>query len=150
MGRRSMKNNTDIAQITEYLRNFNWTLSRRLKIETTGSTHLTQAQETVLARLRQKPNQTSAEIARIECVSPQAMGAIVATLLTENLIFSSRNPNDGRRRELNLTESGIITIDKVRDLRNDWLYNQLTKKLTPEEQEKVLVSLKILEKIIDN
>jgi DNA-binding MarR family transcriptional regulator len=72
-----------------------------------------------LARLERGGPATSAELARLEQISPQAMGATLAGLEERGLVARSADPSDGRRVVMSVTGSGLDVVRKRRDVRVD-------------------------------
>src|SRR5579862_884509 len=75
---------------------------RKLK-QAPGQDELTLAESSALGRLERNGPATSSDLARVERISPQSMGATVAALLERGLIERSRDPQDGRRIVLSIT-----------------------------------------------
>jgi DNA-binding MarR family transcriptional regulator len=72
-----------------------------------------------LARLERGGPATSAELARLEQISPQAMGATLAGLEERGLVARSADPSDGRRVVMSVTGAGLDVMRKRRDVRVD-------------------------------
>jgi len=72
-----------------------------------------------LARLERGGPATSAELARLEQISPQAMGATLAGLEERGLVARSADPSDGRRVVMSVTGAGLDVVRKRRDVRVD-------------------------------
>jgi DNA-binding MarR family transcriptional regulator len=72
-----------------------------------------------LARLERGGPATSAELARLEQISPQAMGATLAGLEERGLVARSADPSDGRRVVMSVTGTGLDVVRKRRDVRVD-------------------------------
>jgi DNA-binding MarR family transcriptional regulator len=72
-----------------------------------------------LARLERGGPATSAELARLEQISPQAMGATLAGLEGRGLIARSADPSDGRRVVMSVTDAGFDVLRKRRSVRVD-------------------------------
>jgi DNA-binding MarR family transcriptional regulator len=68
-----------------------------------------------LARLERGGPATAAELARVEQISAQSMGATLAALEERGLIGRSADPSDGRRIRLAITPTGRA---KLRDRRS--------------------------------
>ena len=67
---------------------------------------LTSSETSALARLDRTGPTTSTDLARLERISPQSIGATVAALEERGLVTRQADPADGRRAILSLTESG--------------------------------------------
>lgn len=64
------------------------------------------AEVAALTSLKRAGESTSSGLARVEGISPQAMGVTVAALEARGLIARHQDPDDGRRVLLTLTEAG--------------------------------------------
>jgi DNA-binding MarR family transcriptional regulator len=67
---------------------------------------LTMAESSTLSRLERGGPATSSDLARVDRISPQSMGVTVAALEDRGLVWRSRDPQDGRRIVLSITEDG--------------------------------------------
>ncbi|HEY0248000.1 MAG TPA: MarR family transcriptional regulator [Gryllotalpicola sp.] len=103
--------------------------------------------EAVLAWLRRKGRLTKAELARYEQITPQSMGAIVAELVENGWVRKTRDPNDGRRELLALTDAGAAVIIRADAARRSDLVALLATRLTPEDRVLVARGLDVLKKI---
>ena len=90
-------------------------LYRRLKQAT--PTELTLAESSTLSRLERGGPASSSELARYDRISPQSMGVTVAALEDRGLIERDRDPEDGRRIVLSITEAGRQLIHDKRGAR---------------------------------
>ena len=78
----------------------------RRRLRAVGSPgELTFPEVAALARLQRNGPATSAELARIEQISPQSMGATLAGLQERGLVSRSADPDDGRRVVMSVTEA---------------------------------------------
>jgi DNA-binding MarR family transcriptional regulator len=91
-------------------------LYRKLK-QTRPDGELTFAESSALSRLERCGPATSAELARLDGISPQSMGVTVAALLDRGLTERSRDPEDGRRIVLSVTEAGRQVVHDKRGAR---------------------------------
>ncbi|MDX1890831.1 MarR family transcriptional regulator [Mycolicibacterium sp. 050158] len=90
----------------------------RRRLRASGSPgELTFPEVAALARLDRNGPATSAELARIEQISPQSMGATLAGLETRGLVRRSADPDDGRRVVMSVTDHGRRVVDQRRDVR---------------------------------
>src|SRR5580693_4656394 len=90
-------------------------LYRRLRQSTPNE--LTLAESSTLSRLERGGPASSSELARYDRISPQSMGVTVAALEDRGLIERDRDPVDGRRIVLSVTEAGRRLIHDKRDAR---------------------------------
>ncbi|MFC4243905.1 MarR family winged helix-turn-helix transcriptional regulator [Gryllotalpicola reticulitermitis] len=103
--------------------------------------------EAALAWLRRKGRLTTAELARREQITPQSMGAVVAELVERGWVTKSKDPNDGRRELLALTDSGAATVMQTDATRHGDLVELLTTQLSDDERDLVARALDALMKI---
>jgi len=90
----------------------------RRRLRAVGSPgELTFPEVAALARLQRNGPATSAELARIEQISPQSMGATLAGLQERGLVSRSADPDDGRRVVMSVTDAGRQMIERRRDVR---------------------------------
>ncbi|TJY69651.1 MarR family transcriptional regulator [Arthrobacter sp. CAU 1506] len=70
---------------------------------------------TALVILRRQGPLSSAELARLVFVTPQAMGQIITSIERRNLIIRHPDPNHGRKLLAELTPVGVELVDKCVD-----------------------------------
>jgi DNA-binding MarR family transcriptional regulator len=80
---------------------------------------LTMAESSALSSLERGGPATSSDLARLDRISPQSMGVTVASLLDRGLVERSRDPEDGRRIVLSITEAGVRTVRGKRGARTE-------------------------------
>lgn len=95
-------------------------LVRRLRTETNPG-ELTWSQIAALARLDQLGPMTTADLARIEGVKPQSMGATLAGLERDLLVVREPHPTDGRQALYDLTKRGREVREQRKLLKRAWL-----------------------------
>ena len=110
-------------------------LKRRLR-EQTGTHGLSWSQIAVLSHLEREGPQTVTELAQLEGMRPQSMGATVAALEAAGLVQGAAHPTDGRRTVLSLTASARSWIKASRAAREDWLFHTIQARLSPAEQKR--------------
>jgi DNA-binding MarR family transcriptional regulator len=94
---------------------------------------LTAPQLTALSRIDRLGPVTTAELARREQITPQAMGATVASLEQRGLVTRSADSSDGRRFILSLTPPGRDAVHSGRNALSDKIAAALAKSFTPDE-----------------
>src|SRR6202000_21395 len=67
---------------------------------------LSMSERAALSRLEKGGPTSSAELARLGQITPQAMGNILNSLESRGLVQRSGDPHDGRRIIVSLTEAG--------------------------------------------
>jgi DNA-binding MarR family transcriptional regulator len=107
-------------------------LRRRLR-QVPMEGELTLPQASVLARLDRKGPTTASALAKIEQISPQSMGATLASLEARGLVGRHADPGDGRRVVLSVTQAGLEVLRHRRDTRTAHLAQALSSGFTPAE-----------------
>jgi DNA-binding MarR family transcriptional regulator len=123
-------------------------LIRRLRAASADQV-LSMSQVAVLFRLQKSGPSTIADLARREHVTPQSMGATVASLEEGGLVARRADPNDARRWNAFLTEAGTHALLAGRAARQAWLAHAIAERLSDEEQCRVGDAVALLRKIID-
>jgi len=120
-------------------------LIRRLRRE--GNVDgLSLSQISVLAHLERNDALTTADLARIERVKPQSMGATVAALEGEGLIERRPHPTDGRQVLFALTSSGVAMRQKSKRLKRAWLEAAIAR-LAPDEQKTLIAAISLIRRV---
>jgi len=88
-----------------------------------------------LARLDRGGPTTAGELAKLEQISPQSMGATIAALESRALLIRESDPADGRRSMLSITAAGRQILNDRRSARANALADALTSEFTPAELE---------------
>ncbi|MFW0787893.1 MarR family transcriptional regulator [Gordonia sp. CPCC 206044] len=101
----------------------------------------------VLARLDRDGPCTSADLARREQVSPQAMGTTVAGLLDRGLVDRTPDPADRRRIVVDLTPSGVGALNGRRNQRTVAIAEALSRALTDDEITTLATALPLLDRL---
>ena len=119
---------------------------RRLKqLQMPGE--LTLPQSAALARLDRGGPTTAAALARLEQISPQSMGATLASLEQRGYVERRADPDDGRRVVLSLTRKGTQALGDRRNARTAALAAALSAEFTPEELQQLLAAAPLLERL---
>jgi DNA-binding MarR family transcriptional regulator len=84
--------------------------------EITRQFGLTPKQYTALSVLADRPGMSSATLARLTDVTPQASNEMVALLERNGFLRRSADPKDARRLEMNLSPSGRKALAKCDEL----------------------------------
>ena len=122
-------------------------LRRRLREEVPPG-DLTQPQLTALLHLERGEASTVTELARVEGVRSQSMGATVASLLELGLVTGEPHASDGRQTTLRLSDAGHDLIAQRRAAREDWLQRALRAHLNPDEQADLTRSVALLQRLV--
>ena len=124
------------------------TLVRRVRTES-GDQTFTRPQGSVLKVLADGGPRTTADLARAEHITPQAMGTLVAELEDAGLVRRTRDPADGRRRPVSLTAAGRRAVEGQRARRQSWLAHAIHDTLDADEQRRLLAALPLLRRLAD-
>jgi DNA-binding MarR family transcriptional regulator len=118
-------------------------LYRRIR-QTRVAGDLTLPESSALGRLDHHGPTTSAQLAKLEQISPQSMGATLQALEAKELIQRAPDPGDGRRVILSLTDAGRGTVRSKRTARTEQLTRALAA-LSPQERARLATALPVLE-----
>jgi DNA-binding MarR family transcriptional regulator len=136
----------DIGQIAATLRLSVGLLLRRLRqVPTTDE--LTLSESAALARLDRGGPATSAALARLEQISPQAMGATLASLESRALVQRAPDPDDGRRVILSITDAGLGVLRDRRNATTEQLARALSSGFTHDELDQLMAVAPLLERL---
>src|SRR3984957_13945031 len=108
---------------------------------------LTLGESSALARLERAGPATSSDLARVERISPQSMGVTVAALLERGLVERSRDPEDGRRIVLSITETGLRTVHDKRGARTEHIAAALRDGFSDAELGQLMAAAALLERL---
>jgi DNA-binding MarR family transcriptional regulator len=122
-------------------------LRRRLRASGAPD-ELTFPEVAALARLERGGPATSAELARIEQISPQSMGATLAGLEERGLVARSADPADGRRVVMSVTAAGMQLVGRRRDVRVEQIAAALDG-FTKAEMQRILAATPLIERLAD-
>jgi DNA-binding MarR family transcriptional regulator len=124
-------------------------LKRRMREEGSAA-EITPSQASALSQLEKLGQATVTELATVEGVRPQSMGATVATLQDAGYLHASPDPADGRRTILALSPMAVEKFSANRAAREGWLYSAILEKLTPDEQRDLARGFAALIKLVDS
>jgi DNA-binding MarR family transcriptional regulator len=110
---------------------------------------LTMAESSALSRLERGGLATSSDLARVDRISPQSMGVTVAALLERGLIERSRDPEDGRRIMLSITDAGRRTVHDKRGARTELIAAALRDGFTGGELSQLMAASVLLERLAE-
>jgi DNA-binding MarR family transcriptional regulator len=122
-------------------------LYRRIR-QTKQIGDLTLAESSALSQLQRGGPTTAATLAKLEQISPQSIGATVASLEGKGLIQRSADPADGRRVILSLTSAGDATVEARRSAR-DQHFTRALRALSAEERAQLLQAMPVLERLAE-
>jgi DNA-binding MarR family transcriptional regulator len=122
---------------------------RRRTQEALADGDLTVPQLTALSRLDRLGPSTTAELARREQITPQAMGATIASLEQRELVIRQADAVDGRRSILSLTPAGQAAIGSGRSAIVDQVALALTESFTAEEIATLDAAARLIERLAE-
>lgn len=121
---------------------------RRVR-ETSSGGELSLPQLTALARLDRLGSMTTAELARREQISPQAMGATIASLQKLGLLTRSADARDARLSILALTPDGLAAVRSGHNAVVDRIVAVLGESFTDRETETLAAAAPLIERLAD-
>ncbi|MEV4760109.1 MarR family transcriptional regulator [Micromonospora sp. NPDC049559] len=121
-------------------------LIRRLR-ELAGPEDLSAGQASVLTRLAKHGPASASELAAAERVRPQSMATIVGVLEQAGLVERHRDPQDGRRQLVSLTELGRERRLDDRRAREVWLARSLQERYDEAELRTIIEAMALLDAV---
>lgn len=121
---------------------------RRVR-EVSAEGELSSPQLTALSRLDRLGSMTTAELARREQISPQAMGTTIASLENLGLVARSADAADARRSILSLTPEGLAAIRSGRNAMVDRITAVLEESFASQETEILAAAAPLIERLAD-
>ena len=109
----------------------------------------TLAETSTLGRLARNGPATSSDLARADRISPQSMGVTVAALEERGLIERSRDPLDGRRVVLSITEAGRQVVHDKRGARTAMIAAALRDGFTDTELGQLLAAAPLIQRLAE-
>jgi DNA-binding MarR family transcriptional regulator len=141
-----MSEDPDAGQVAAALRVSIGLLLRRLRqVQVEGE--LTLPESSALVRLDRGGPTTPGELAKLEQISPQSMGATLAALEARGLVERRPDPRDGRRVVLSVTEAGRDVLLDKRNARARQLAQALSAGFTPAELRQLMAAAPLLERL---
>ena len=122
-------------------------LVQRLRQTQAVEGDLTSSETSALARIDRVGPTTAAELARLERISPQSMGATLGALEERGLVRRAPDPDDGRRLIMSLTDEGQELLRRRRQARNELLSHALADGFTRAELAQLLVAAPLIERL---
>jgi DNA-binding MarR family transcriptional regulator len=123
-------------------------LKRRIR-DTPGDTTLTSPELRVLSRLDRAGPATTADLARREQITPQAMGATVALLEGRGFVARSPDPQDGRRMILTPSKEGRRALHSGRSALAERLTDALLAGFDDDEIELLRAAAPLIERLAE-
>ncbi|MEB5477882.1 MarR family winged helix-turn-helix transcriptional regulator [Acinetobacter pollinis] len=132
--------------VIDQLRQVVSVLKKRLSTQPTFAS-LSSSQLNALIYLYKNHTGTVSELAKEEEISVQSMGVNIQYLKQKNLITAVKDPNDGRKVLLSLTQECASNIEKFKKTSDLWVAKKIRNKLTTSEQEELLRGVQLLKSI---
>ena len=124
-------------------------LVKLMRRETRNEALLSLTERSTLGLLYPDVELAPSDIARMEKVTTQSMSQVVNHLAELNYIQRMASLEDKRKTMLTLTDAGRARVEQARQEKQEWLAQMLYKRVTPQEKEVLLDSIRILSKLID-
>ena len=124
-------------------------LIQRLRQTQAVEGDLTSPETSALARLDRTGATTAADLARMERISPQSMGATIAALEERGLVARAPDPADGRRAILSLTAEGRALLQRRRSARSELLSTALENTFTRAEVKQLQLAAPLIERLAE-
>jgi DNA-binding MarR family transcriptional regulator len=140
--------NADASEVAGALRVAVGLVVRKLR-QAPFQGELTLAESSTLSRLERGGPATSSDLARLDRISPQSMGVTVAALLERGLIERSRDPEDGRRIVLSITEAGLRMVHDKRGARTEQIAAALRNGFSEDELGQLRAAAMLLERLAE-
>jgi DNA-binding MarR family transcriptional regulator len=139
--------NLDVTEVADAVRVSLGLLRRRLRQIKAAEGEVTLPESAALARLDRGGPATSSELARLEQISPQSMGATLGGLEARGLVARRPDPADGRRAVLYLTPAGQAVLRDRRNESTQRIAQALAAGFTADEQRQLLAAARLLERL---
>ena len=144
-----MAQDADVRQVAAALRLSISLLLRRLR-QSPPDGGLTMPESVALARLEKNGPLTSSELAKLERISPQSMGATLAALESRGLVQRHADPADGRRALISLSKAGRQMRRSRTDARTSQLAEALAGGFTKAELKQLMAAAPLLERLAES
>ena len=109
-------------------------LNRKLRKLSPSDTVLSQTERSILVLLEQNEYLLSAELAVIEKITPQSMGAILNHLSELHLVSKTASLDDKRKVHISISAQGKEMLEQVSHERDEWLSKAIAEVCTEQEQ----------------
>ena len=91
---------------------------------------------------------TTADLARVEAMRPQSMGAVLTGLKQKGLVQHRPHSTDGRQIEFALTTAGTEARKERKDAKRAWLLAAMAK-LDAQEQQTLIAAIPLIKRLGD-
>jgi DNA-binding MarR family transcriptional regulator len=100
-----------------------------------------------LSRLERAGSATTSDLARVDQITPQAMGATLAALEERGLVERRPDPSDGRRVTMSVTTAGQQALRNKRSARTEQLAKALAGGFTQAEVATLRAAAPLIERL---
>jgi DNA-binding MarR family transcriptional regulator len=138
----------DVGEVAAALRIAVGMLVRKLR-QTQPEGELTLSETSALSRLDRGGPATSSDLAKLDRISPQSMGATLAALEQRGLVERSRDPEDGRRIVMSISAAGRQVVNDRRGARTELIARALRDGFTPAELGQLMTAAPLLERLAE-
>jgi DNA-binding MarR family transcriptional regulator len=138
----------DVSEVAATVRVAVGLLVRKMK-QAPLDGELTMAESSTLSLLERGGPATSSDLARLDRISPQSMGVTVAALEERDLVRRSRDPGDGRRIVLSITETGRRMVHGKRGARTEQIAAALRDGFSDAELGQLMAAAALLERLAE-
>ncbi len=121
-------------------------LNRRLRQESV--TGISPSQESALATIKRLGTPTLGELAQAEQVQPPTMTRVVAGMEAAGLVERRGDVDDRRVSRVELTPSGRVALERIKNLKNAYLARQISM-LVPAERASAGELVALLERLVE-
>jgi DNA-binding MarR family transcriptional regulator len=119
---------------------------RRLR-QSSVKDDLSLSELSALSRLERAGSATTSELARVDQVTPQAMGVTLAALEERGLVERRPDPADGRRVTMSATAAGQHLVRDKRSAQTEQLATVLAARFTAAEVEILSAAAPLIERL---
>jgi DNA-binding MarR family transcriptional regulator len=138
----------DVNEVAAAVRIAVGVLVRKLR-QVPAPADLTLAETSALSLLDRNGPATSSDLAKLDRISPQSMGATIAALEQRGLVGRQRDPGDGRRIVLSVSEAGRQVVNDRRSARTERIAAALRGGFTDAELDQLLAAAPLLERLAE-
>lgn len=90
---------------------------------------------------------TATELAKLEQISPQSMGATLGALEASGLVLRRPDPDDRRRAVITMTRAGLQALRRRRSARTALIAQAISTELTRTELEQLRAAAPLIERV---
>ncbi|XZF12408.1 MarR family winged helix-turn-helix transcriptional regulator [Chitinophagaceae bacterium MMS25-I14] len=144
-----MKKNTSDFQLASDLRTIVGRLMKKMRNKSSVQGILSLTERSVIGLLSQYNELTPGELASMEKITTQSMSQILSHLSELGFINRIASETDKRKAIISLSESGHAILNKVRNERDEWLYQALQETCSEKERETLGKAAVLLARLVD-